>query len=456
MKTITTYFLLTFCICSIYGQKMPNENITKEDQSQLINELSNMLDRHYLYADTALIMGDFLNKKLESGAYEAITTARQFSIQITNDLRDNFNDRHIGLSYAPKLAKSIQSNSSDKGEIPEEVIKEQLAIEIYNNFRLPEVKWLNGNIGYIKLDQLLPPTLASGYEEKVAAVFELVADTDALILDLRSNGGGYAEGVKLILSYFFNNNTIISNSISRIDGNLVRSEERTYHVKGRRVLTQNIYVLVSARTGSGAEAIAHTFKYSGRGILIGEKTYGAGYSFDEFTISKKYVAQIPNSTSMHPNASNNWEGVGVMPNIEVSSNEALEIARRVAIKDLLEKEKSKAKNLQYSYRLKSLQWENNRLEDLKNINTLSKDQILEVVGQYGNRKIFNDNDELFYQRMNPDRPIKRLIPVGQDEFLIEGMDEYRIKFIRNEKSNKITALRFFSIDRLFIDEKTKV
>jgi len=453
ITAITLLFVVVMPI-SMFGQKVPNQKIDMVGKLELVDEFTDLLLKHYLYEDTARLMGKLLTDRLSTGEYDHIKMAREFSRALTKDLRANFRDRHIGISYNPKVSKAMQSGTIDNGGLTEEVIQEQLAIEIYENFRIPEVRRFKGNIGYLKIDQLLPPVYATGYSEKLAAAIELIADSDAIILDLRDNVGGYDGGVELLLSYFFEPGTHVSKVITRTPEGLRTVNSYTLeNILGRRLLKQKVFALVSSSTGSGAEAIAHTLKFSNRGTLVGETTYGAGYLFNDFPVGEKFLAQIPYSTGMHPKAKANWESVGVKPNVVVPQLIALEKARELALKDLLVEEKAKPVNEQYSYKLKSLEWENNRRDDLKHAFELSMDQIQELIGSYGSREITAQGKNLFYQRRNPDRPIRRLIPVKPDEFLIEGLDEFRLTFTRVKKSNKIVALRFYSIDRLFIDGK---
>lgn len=439
----------------LFGQKIADQKIDKNDQLEIINEFSALLAKHYLYEDTAKLMGTLLSNRLSSGAYEQIQLAREFCKALTKDLQSNFRDRHIGIKYDPSTAKILKGGQAEEN-ISQKEIQELLSIEIYENFRIPEVRRYNGNIGYLKIDQLLPPNYATGYAQKVAAAMELIADTDAIILDFRENGGGYDEGVSLILSYFFEPNTPIFNSIARTaEGMKTENSYAMQEVLGRRLLTQAVYVLTSSQTGSGAEAIAHVMHYSNRGTLIGERTYGAGYLFDNHLVSEKLklVAQIPHSAGMHPKATTNWESVGVKPQIETPQEQALEKARQLAIENLLATEKSKAEKNRYAYRLNSLEWEHNRLTDLKKNYVLSDEEIKEFIGNYASREITSKGGELFYQRKNPDRIKSRLIPVKKDEFLIEGVDEFRIKFNRNKKTNEVESIRVYSMDRLFIDAK---
>lgn len=454
VKTLVVAFLL-MAPTLLPAQKNSDQKIDKNDQLEIINEFSALLVKHYLYEDTARLMGKLLNDRLSSGAYQHIQSIQEFGRALTKDLQSNFRDRHIGIRYDPGMVKILKVGQKQV-QVSQNEVQELLNTEIYENFRIPEVRRLNGNIGYLKIDQILPPQYATGYAQKLSAAMELIADTDAIILDLRENGGGFDEGVGLILSYFFESNTHILNSKARTaEGMKTEKIYAMQDVLGRRLLTQRVYVLTSSQTASAAEAIAHVMQYSNRGTIVGESTFGAGYLFDDHLVSEKFklIAMIPYSAAVHPNATTNWESIGLKPQLETPQGQALETAVELAIKNLLTTEKSKIQKDKNTYRLTSLEWESNRLTDLKKAYQLSDQEIKEFIGNYASREITAKGAELFYQLKNPDRIKRRLIPVSKDEFLIEGLDEYRIKFNRNKKTNKVESIRVYSIDRLFIDTK---
>ncbi len=453
-KTPILILLFTFGLwASLKSQNSDDIPIHKIDVPALIKESQALLQKHYLFEEVSLEMGDLLQKNLQEGKYNGIKNAKTLAQELTKDLRSNFQDRHIGFRLAPKEIKMANKKKSQNQRAEEEIVSELLAIEIYENYRFPEVRRLNGNIGYFKIEQFLPPSYAPDYEKKMAAVLEFVADSDAIILDLRDCPGGYAEGIDLFLSYFFPPKTHIANGFRRTKQGLEENKVYTYEqLSYRKIEDTPMYVLVNGRTASGGEAVAHTLKYSGRAQIIGETTYGAGYSFDEFIVDEHFILMISTATSMHPQAQKNWESVGVQPDIKCKSQKALNTAHLLALDNILKQEKSKPKPKQYEYRLKAINWEIKRLQSLENPLNLEANELKVYEGIYGNRRIYLSEGQLFYQRSNPERPPRLLIPVQKDEFLIDGLDQYRMKFTRDKKGS-IEALRMFSTDRLFIDKK---
>lgn len=437
-----------------FAQTIKPVSIKKIDKQSVVNTASQLLKEQYLHEEVGIKMGELLKEQLDNGAYDDLKTTREFARAMTNDLQSNFQDRHIKFTYDPRTIKMITNSSNSNAPNEEDLIQELLAIEIYENFRLPEVRHIRGNIGYLKIDMILPPRLATGYEEKIAAAMELMADTDAVIIDLRDNVGGWTEGNRLLLSYFLPSNTHIMNSISRIQGKTSTTKEYTREtVKGRTLLTQPIYLLVSNKTASAAESMAHALKFSGRAKLIGETTYGAGYSFDDVFVDKDFILAMPNAMGMHPKANENWESIGLKPDIEVVWEQSLERARLLAVTDLLNAELAKPKKERYKYRVDALTWEKDRLTDLQTPLQLSQSEREAYLGDYGPRSISLKEGTLYHTRSAPRRPASKLTPVKPDEFLIEGLEDYRMYFER-DKNGKVQRLRMRSLTRLYIEERS--
>lgn len=435
------------------AQKLPDESIKKIDQPELIEGIGKLLNERYLFVDSAEKIHHFLSAQHADGAYENVETARQLGTRITDDLRANFHDRHLRVMYAPRLVNVL--NEGTPSEPTEEEIEYELKTELYKNFQLPQLNVLPGNIGYLRIDTFLPPRYARGYGEKMAACFEFVGDTDALIIDLRENPGGYADGSSFFLSYLLPPNKHIISETSRIpNGGLEELQGYTPDtVRARGYLEKPLYVLTSTRTASAAEAVTHILKYSNRATIIGESTYGAGYLGDDFPINDKYIMRVSYASAKYPDAPSNWEGIGVQPDVNASYGDALTVARALAAQDLLSLEKEKSKKEQDEMVLKNLEWEDKRLSNMKNPTNLSQAELEQYKGSYEDRRVVLEGSTLYYFRTNPDRPKRKLTPVGKDEFLVEGLESYRIGFNRDQ-SDQINAIKLYSIDRLFISKKT--
>jgi C-terminal processing protease CtpA/Prc len=116
---------------------------------------------------------------------------------------------------------------------------------------------LPGNIGLIELRGFASAEWAG---EAIAAAMTLVAHTDALVFDLRRNGGGDPATVALVSSYLFGERTHL-NDLHWREGNRVEQFWTQDWVPGARFGgSKPVYVLTSSRTFSGAEEFSYNLK----------------------------------------------------------------------------------------------------------------------------------------------------------------------------------------------------
>ena len=157
-----------------------------------------------------------------------------------------------------------------------------------------------------------------------------VADADALIIDLRKNGGGSAGMVALLVSYLLEPEPILVNTFVGRDGTVTDETWTTKDLPGRR-FTKEVYVLTSAYTFSAAEEFAYDLKNLKRATLVGETTGGGANPIDMFRINDRFEVSIPVARAVNPISKTNWEGVGVAPDVSVAAADALETAHRAAL-----------------------------------------------------------------------------------------------------------------------------
>jgi C-terminal processing protease CtpA/Prc len=157
----------------------------------------------------------------------------------------------------------------------------------------------------------------------------LLAGTRALIIDLRENGGGKPEMVVLVASYLFDRRTHL--------GDLWDSwADSTHHywtqdtVAGRRFGGDKpVYVLTSAHTFSAAEEFAYDLQALKRVTVVGETTAGGAHPASEGRLGDHFAISVAWGNSINPITGTNWEGVGVVPDVKVSADEALAVAQKL-------------------------------------------------------------------------------------------------------------------------------
>jgi C-terminal processing protease CtpA/Prc len=170
--------------------------------------------------------------------------------------------------------------------------------------------------------------------DAMTAAIKLLSGTDALILDLRRNGGGEPDGVAYLLSHFFaeGDSRHLNDIYSRTD-NSTRQYWTVPSVTVR--YTKPIYVLTSKRTFSGGEEAAYDLQTQKRATLVGEVTGGGANPGEGYPLTHGFAAFIPNGRSINPVTKTNWEHVGVKPDIAVPAADAQKVAHAAILKTLL-------------------------------------------------------------------------------------------------------------------------
>ena len=213
-----------------------------------------------------------------------------------------------------------------------EILKRYDAINRQRNYGFEKVQRLEGNVGYIQYTGFPPENKTA--KETLAATMNFVANTNALILDLRDNNGGDSETTATFLSYFFEKRTKLSQSYTRYKDKY-ESTFTKKKVDGRKYLNKPIYILVGPKTISAAEALAYYLQQNNKAIVIGEKTYGAANPVEVFSIDNLFHLFIPVTESKEINSQENWEHKGVHLDEYIEVDKALFKAQLLVLEKLL-------------------------------------------------------------------------------------------------------------------------
>ena len=105
---------------------------------------------------------------------------------------------------------------------------------------------------------------------------------------------------------------------------------------GRWSTDKPVYVLTSNDTASGAEEFAYDMQQLKRGTVVGASTWGGANPGKMVPIDDHFAVFVPFGAAVNPISKSNWEGSGVKPDVPVDPGAALETARHLALRKLLE------------------------------------------------------------------------------------------------------------------------
>ncbi|AKT41258.1 S41 family peptidase [Chondromyces crocatus] len=327
-------------------RRPPDGPLTEAERTQALDRLTDALQAKYVFPDLARKATATLRTKRNRRAYDPLATGHAFADTVTADLDQVLNDLHFRVLYR---AEGIQEDEL-RGEpsAAERALHE--AEGRYLNGGFERVERLPGNIGYIALTSFSFPARGA---RAAAAAMELLADTDALIIDVRHNPGGDPDLVATLCSYFFPEPVHLNDIYDR-PKNATRQYWTSAAIPGRRYLDRPIYVLISRRTFSGAEEFAYDLQQLKRATLVGETTGGGANPGEVLRLSEHLAAFIPTGRAINPVSRTNWERIGVKPDLAVPADDALRLAQIEALQKVLPKISSPERKVLLEERLKQL------------------------------------------------------------------------------------------------------
>lgn len=317
--------------CAQQDAKMSATPINATMKTQVIDTILKELNDRYVFPEVAKQMEVNVRQRQKNKEYETIATAEEFAKKLTEDLQSISKDKHLRVRYSvqpiPERQRRDEPTEAEKAEYKRFMSR--------LNFGFEKVERMQGNIGYIDFRGFMDPELGA---ETVAAAMAFVSNTDALIFDLRQNGGGDPRMVALISSYLFGDKSVHLNDLYFREGNKTEEFWTKPETVGKKY-DKDVYVLTSSRTFSGAEEFSNNLKVLKRATIIGETTGGGANPGGTFRINEHFGVFIPVGRAVNPITKTNWEGTGVEPDIKVPKEQALKTAYLMSLNKTYEKTK---------------------------------------------------------------------------------------------------------------------
>jgi len=323
------FVLIPLAATAQQGPPPPDMTIDAATRSAVIDGLIKELNESYVFPAVAKKMESDLRLRQSNNDYDSVTSARAFAEKLTADLQSVSKDKHLRVRYSYEAIPVRK----ERGEPTEAEKAEGRWFNQRVNFGFEKVERMNGNIGYIDLRGFNDDEAGA---ETVAAAMTFLANTEAIIFDLRQNGGGNPAMVALISSYLFGDKPVHLNDLYWRKGDRTDEFWTKPDKAKKRFPAKDIYVLTSERTFSAGEEFTYNLKNLKRATIIGETTGGGAHPGGFERLGEHFGAFIPTGRAINPISKTNWEGTGVEPDVKVPKEQALKTAYLTALTKSLE------------------------------------------------------------------------------------------------------------------------
>lgn len=392
------------------SQAAPAE-LSAEQRDAALKAISTEFEKNYVFPEMRPRIVERLQGAQRSGRYNT-DDPLVFAERVTEDLTAVSHDKHLSLSFDPSGYAIASSAAAESGG--ENALWQRLALREHHG--LTEMKVLGGNVRYLRISRFdwLDDRTGAAYDEAM----RFLKDADAVIIDIRGNGGGAHAAVRYLVSHFMDPDVL---EMSFLEGSEPPAQSRTLeHLPAGRMKGMPLYVLIDLSAASAAEAFAYDVQQFKLGELVGSKTVGAANNNRLLPIAPGFILSISYGRPVHPISNSNWEGVGVAPSIEASPARALEVAHSLALQRLSEKQGVSAENrAEYA-------WAKVAADAKLNPVTIPSSRLQSLAARYASASVEYRDGTLWLSR--PDREPARLTPMTANGlFAVERVEGLRVR-----------------------------
>ncbi|HEX8535574.1 MAG TPA: S41 family peptidase [Allosphingosinicella sp.] len=306
----------------IRGGLSPLEAEKVLQPAEVVAEIRRLIAESYVLPERRAELDAALSQEMSSGRYDVDQPAL-LAERVNADLERVGRDRHLNFRYNPKrvarMTATIAGSTSDHTAFEREVR--------CRNHGVHELKLLCGNVRCLNLGSF--DWIGEDSEAVLEAAMHFLRGGDAVIIDLRRNGGGSPRAVHQVISHFMEAGRPL---VTFYRGNDVSPTFAT--LPGLSTMVgKPLYVLTSEVTGSAAEEFVGHIAGYGLGEVVGARTSGGAFMNDVFPIAGQFELSLSVARPVLASTGGDWERVGIAPTITTSAA-ALETAHVHALRRL--------------------------------------------------------------------------------------------------------------------------
>ena len=290
------------------------------EREHVVQAVANNMQAHYYEHEKAQDASAALLAGEQRGEYDAIVDGPDLAARLTSDIRSSTRDLHLVVIYS---SRTLPAQPGPPSAAPPAAVLEQYRQAMkQQNCTYEKVEILPNNIGYFKLNSFPDPDVCGA---ETRAALQRLNHADAIIFDLRDNGGGNPDMVAQMSAPLFNRPVPWFNPRANPSSTMLSP------ASGSSLANKPVYILTSTLTRSGAEQFTYNLKMLHRATVVGQNTAGSAELGVFHRIDDHFGMGIPETPTTNPYGKPDWELVGVAPDVKVPAADALATAEKLAL-----------------------------------------------------------------------------------------------------------------------------
>lgn len=394
-----------------------NAVLSPAQKTEAVEAIISAIERQYVFPDRVPAIVEALRSSNAAGRYETSHPAT-LATRISEDISRAGKDTHLYLQYDPQyfsaLTRPAASATVDGDN--QALLKARARRTHYG---LGDSRLLPGNIRYLRISGFdwIEDETGEAYDDAM----RFLRDGDAVIIDIRGNGGGSHDAVRYALSHFLPSNRLLMTFYEA--GKDPEQSHTLSNLPAGRMIGKPLYVLMDGSTASAAEDFAYSVQQFKIGRLIGEATAGGANNNRYVPIPPGFLLSVSFGRPVHSVSKANWEGTGVAPDIQTTSTSALDRAELEALDILVAGVGvDPARRAEYD-------WARIAVEARLHPVMIPGTSLRARAGQYGDATV-EYRDGAIWMQTRPGAPMRRMLPLTPDGllFALEGHEMLRARF----------------------------